>query len=82
MTDEEQVMEIKLALVGIGIWSTHEYCKNAGLQSDGPGQYAVVKLETIHKSGKFFWDDIEGKQFFKTRTQAMEYALKRLLVST
>jgi hypothetical protein len=77
MTNEEEVLATKLALVGIGIWSQREWGARTITRMSEKDAYAIVTLDSIRGNGEFFF---EGHHtFYPTRMAAMEAAMKLLL---
>lgn len=79
MTEEEEVMAVKLALCGIGIWSKREYAERQGEEPREEG-FAIVTLESAQAVGDWFFtkDEDKGYAFYPTRRAAMERAFELL----
>lgn len=76
--DEDQIMDVKLALLGAAIWSNREHRASINIPLDPTDKdsFAVVTLGTERGGGKFFF--ATHHEFFRTRQEAFDAALKHL----
>jgi len=77
MTEEEEVLAVKLAMLGIGIWSNRECVTHKPGRRDPmsfPDIYAIVRLGSEVGGGTFLWNS--HNDFYSSRMEAMETALK------
>ncbi len=74
--DEDQIMDIKLALLGLALWENNRYRRNHGLYETKYSQFAVVALGSEHMGGHFAFCGPWACTFFLTRQEAYDAALK------
>lgn len=74
--DEDQIMDVKLALLGMALWSNRRCWANTNKPiPDGErDRIAIVKLGTERTGGKFFFP--RHQNFYFTRQEAFDDALK------
>jgi hypothetical protein len=74
----DELLEIKLALLGIGIWSGKEYNKRFGYTEADPGDYAIVTLESKDGNGTFYFGH-PLTNLFNSKRAAMDAAMEAVM---
>jgi hypothetical protein len=74
----DELLEIKLAMIGIGIWSSNEYNKRFGHIGADPGDYAIVTLESKDGNGKFYFGH-PLTNLFNSKRAAMDAAMEAVM---
>lgn len=75
--DEDQIMDVKLALLDLALWSNNEYRASRGQPLEARDDFAVVTLESSHylsRGGMFAFP--KHNKFYRTRKEAFDAALK------
>jgi len=72
--DENQIMDVKLALLDLAIWSNNEHRARRGVELEKKDSLALVKLGTEEGGGTFAF--VTDRCFYDTREEAYHAALK------
>jgi hypothetical protein len=71
---EDQIMDIKLALLGLALWSNNRYRAQSGRAPAAEEKFAIVHLGSERHGGHFAF--INDGIFFNSRKEAFDAALK------
>lgn len=74
--DEDELMDVKLALVGLAIWSNNQFRTSHGQDARDRDEYAIVHLDTQYGGGHFAFR--EDHSFYKSRREAFKAAIELL----